>query len=240
MVSNMRTPTNLPRPAVPPEASGAESGDSKPGAAYNSLKQALRHSFDGDELFRLSTLTLGDLWRARKDIRLNAALARMDLVVPERAVSRWASRSLGDRVSELCRRSVVLDAVLEEARDNGRLVFFMGGRESEPFDWARRARTRFPGLILAGAHAPGPDFRDEQGARRLCGRINGARSDVVIALSTTTRGIEFPFRYGDRLASQLYFDLRGGPCSTIAKRSARAVRRSLVAPRPARVVLVSD
>ena len=206
----------------------------------NDLASTVRRNLLSDGLCRVGTLTLNDLWRARKDARLRAVLSHMDMLVPEGAVSRWASRLVGDQVVDQHLRSDVLGTVLTEARDNGQHVFFVGGSGSQPFDWARRSRTRYPGLILAGAHAPGPDFRDAEGVRRLRDRIRDARAEVVVALSRTTRGMEFPFRCGKSLGARLYFDLRGGPCPSLSRGLGRSVRRPLIAPPPSRVVLLCD
>jgi N-acetylglucosaminyldiphosphoundecaprenol N-acetyl-beta-D-mannosaminyltransferase len=204
------------------------------------LEGALHRSFFLERLCCISTLRFRDVWRARKDVTFRGILRRMDLLVPEGCVVTLASRLSmnglpGNRV-----RTDLIRPVLTVARDAMRRVFFLGGRGSDPFDWGRRACQRYPGLIIAGAHAPGIDFRDAAGGRRLADRLNASGADVVIALPSTNRGEEFPFRYGRRLEANLYLDLRHGARPVIARRQSRTVRRPLGYPEPRRVVLLSN
>lgn len=203
------------------------------------LDGALHHCFSLGRLCRMSTLRLSDVWRARRDPTFRGILGRMDLLVPEGGAIALASHLARVPLPSDRARTDLLDPVLNVARERGRRVFFLGGSGAAPFDWARRARRRYRGLALAGAFAPGADFRDAVGGRRLADRLNDSGADVIIALPSTDRGIEFPFRHGRRLDASLYLDLRHGPRPAIERRQ-RQVRRPLGSPERRRVVLLSD
>lgn len=204
------------------------------------LEEALHRSFSLGRLCRASTLRFRDVWRARKDVTFRGILRRMDLLIPEGGLVTLASRLSMTRLPSDRVRTDLINPVLTVARDASRRVFFLGGSGAEPFDWGRRASQRYPGLVIAGAHVPGVDFRDAVGGRRLADRINASGADVVIALPSTNRGEEFPFRYGRRLEASLYLDLRHGAGPTIAHRTRRSVRRPLGQPEHQRVILLSN
>lgn len=204
------------------------------------LEDALHRSFLLGRLCRISTLRFRDVWRARRDATFRGILRRMDLLVPEGRVVALASRMSMNGLPADRVRNDLINPVLTVASEASRRVFFLGGRGADPFDWGRRARHRYPGLIIAGAHVPGIDFRDAAGGRRLVDRLNASGADVVIALPSTNRGEEFPFRYGRRLDTSLYLDLRHAARPTIARRQPRSVRRPLGDPERRRVVLLSN
>lgn len=204
------------------------------------LEEALHRSFSLGRLCRVSALRFRDVWRARKDVTFRGILRRMDLLVPEGNLVTLASRLSMKRLPSDRVRTDLINPVLTVAQETARRVFFLGGRGAQPFDWGRRASQRYPGLVIAGAHAPGADFRDAAGGRRLADRINASGADVVIALPSTNRGEEFAFRYGRRLEASLYLDLRHGAGPTIAQRKPRVVRRPLGHPEHRRVILLSN
>lgn len=238
-----------------PNVSGGRPGLLQPNAHINGvdlhaptaaeLDQALTRVFEMGRLCRVSPINSKDLRRARSDRVFRGMLSRMDLRVPEAnvgALSAWMKRSPlpSNRI-----RTDLLHPVLSVARNMEASVFFLGGTDSEPFEWASRARRLYRGLRIAGAHAPGPDFRDAEGGRRLVERINDSQADVVVALPSTTRGEEFSFRYGKRLQSSLYLDVRHGPRPVLARdvpcgQSPVLQRKTRVAAKTRRVQLVVD
>jgi len=184
------------------------------------LENVLCGCFDGEQLRHVSTVRMQDLRRVRRDCNFREILSRLDLLVAEgwplAALARFLHHPLPrDRWS-----GDLTETVLRAARERDRRVYFLGGEGSAPFDWARRAHYRFPGLQLAGAYAPGPDFRDAEGGRRIVDRVNRSGADVIIALPSVSRGEEFPFRYGAHLEAKLYVNLWAGLPPSWHRRSA--------------------
>ncbi|MAG58220.1 MAG: hypothetical protein CMJ83_18190 [Planctomycetes bacterium] len=207
------------------------------------LESVLHRTFDGGRLRRVSTVRLRDLWRARKDPHFRSILSRLDLgIAAGQSMASW-TRLTGQSLPKERWIGDLADLVLRVAREVDRSVFFLGGEGCAPYDWARRAHYRFPGVRLAGAFAPGPDFRDAEGGRRLLDRINDSGADVIVALPTTARGEEFPSRYASRLDAELYVNLWSGLSGHWQTPSAwkpRAARESLQIVPASRVVLMRN
>ena len=130
------------------------------------LEAVLRDAFEPGPMRCVSPINGKDLARARTDRVFRGMLERMDLRVPEANTASffaWLRRQAlpADRL-----RTDLLHPVLSVTRDLGRSVYFLGGKDTEPFEWATRARRLYRGLRLAGAHAPGADLRDAEGDLR--------------------------------------------------------------------------
>ena len=181
------------------------------------LEAVLRDAFEPGPMRCVSPINGKDLARARTDRVFRGMLERMDLRVPEANTASffaWLRRQAlpADRL-----RTDLLHPVLSVTRDLGRSVYFLGGKDTEPFEWATRARRLYRGLRLAGAHAPGADLRDAEGGRRLVQRLNDSGAQVIVALPATARGEEFSFRYASRLDASLYLEVRHGPRPLLAR-----------------------
>ncbi len=101
-------------------------------------------------------------------------------------------------------------ATLITAIDNGWKVFFLGGHRSEVFAFAHQAPQKYPGLKVVGALEGLKSADDDAGARRLIGRLNASRADIILASPRTPAAESFMFDYRDELAPRLVVNLWGG------------------------------
>jgi N-acetylglucosaminyldiphosphoundecaprenol N-acetyl-beta-D-mannosaminyltransferase len=76
----------------------------------------------------------------------------------------WASRLLGRPLPARVAGSDLLPALCQTAAARGYTVFLLGGAAGVPERAATRLRTRFPGLRIAGLHAPPDRFAPDAGA----------------------------------------------------------------------------
>ena len=198
------------------------------------LDALLTFAMGSETMVHVTALRLRDLARARRDKRFRERLEHVAVVLPEGTARLVASKLVraGPSLS-----ADVLERTLATAHAHGWRVFFLGGKHSAPFDWARRARQRHPGIAIAGACAPGPDFRDDEGDERLVKRIRETGADIVMATPMTPRGEDFPIVRGPELGVHLYVESRAGLTRSIASPGARP-KRDRRARKP--VVLVRD
>lgn len=92
----------------------------------------------------------------------------------------WASRLLGRPLPARVAGSDLLPALCGLAAARGYPVFLLGGRAGVPERAAARLTERFPGLRIAGVHAPPDDF-DPSGAASgaAAAAVNAARPALL-------------------------------------------------------------
>jgi N-acetylglucosaminyldiphosphoundecaprenol N-acetyl-beta-D-mannosaminyltransferase len=115
--------------------------------------------------------------KAQQDRAFFDLLNRADLVVPDGVGLLWAARQRGARLPERVAGSDLIYHMAELAGKHGWRVFFLGAAVGVADKAAELLRTRYPGLVVAGAFAgsPGPE---ENAA--LVARVLAARPDVLL------------------------------------------------------------
>ena len=118
---------------------------------------------------------------AHRDATFMAALQQADLLVADGFGVILASRILGGGIRERATGPDLFMAVSEALdRAGGRSVFYLGGSEDTLARIRDRHEKRFPGLRIAGMHAPPfrTAFADEEMAA-MVDRVNDAKPDVL-------------------------------------------------------------
>jgi UDP-N-acetyl-D-mannosaminuronic acid transferase (WecB/TagA/CpsF family) len=177
----------------------------------NELAKLFDEFLDSREIATIGSCRAQELWRARKDFQLRKLLQSVDLVVPRgSALNLFVAGPLA-AAGKAEQPQWLPDVLLRAGQRRECRAYFLGGRGCDPFDWARRAAIRNPGLRIAGASPAGVDFRDAEGCRRLVSAINGSGADILIVLPDDHRGEHFSLCYRSELEPPLMLVLWGGP-----------------------------
>ncbi|SEL56354.1 N-acetylglucosaminyldiphosphoundecaprenol N-acetyl-beta-D-mannosaminyltransferase [Nonomuraea pusilla] len=124
---------------------------------------------------------------ATRDPALAALVARFELVVADGMPVVWAGRLAGVRLPERVTGASLVHTLARRAARDGRSVYLLGGEPGVPEAAARALAGRFPGLRVAGTHAPPFGFdADRDGRREAVRRVAEARPDLVLV------GLGFP------------------------------------------------
>lgn len=125
---------------------------------------------------QIVTLNPEMVMRARADERLHSVILAAELVTADGAGILWALARQGCRLPRRVGGSDLVWSVSSQAAELGHRVFLLGGRDGVASAAARTLQSRYPRLVVAGAHAgsPAPEC-DEV----LCARIHEAEPDIV-------------------------------------------------------------
>jgi N-acetylglucosaminyldiphosphoundecaprenol N-acetyl-beta-D-mannosaminyltransferase len=118
---------------------------------------------------------------ARGDPRFREALRSADALLPDGVGIVLASRLLGRTVTRRVTGSDLFHAVMEAVDRRGSTrVFFLGASDETLAIIRDKVRAEFPGVILAGSHAPPfkPEFSAAERAAMIAA-INAAAPDVL-------------------------------------------------------------
>jgi len=114
------------------------------------------------------------------DTVFRAAYDAAALRLPDGMPLVWASRMLGHPLRARVTGSDLLPSICREAAAQGSSVYFAGGRTGVAERAATRLAARYPGLRIAGTHAPPDRFAgDERAAEDMAAGIARARPDIV-------------------------------------------------------------
>ncbi len=111
---------------------------------------------------------------------LRAAVAGAGMAAPDGMPLVWLGRLRGCRVGRVYGPDLML-RVCEAGVASGWRHYFYGSSADVLADLERRLRERFPGLIVAGRHAPPFRVLTEAEERADADLINAARPDIVWA-----------------------------------------------------------
>lgn len=108
-----------------------------------------------------------------------AVLNGADAAAPDGMPLAWALRSFGVKGQQRVYGPDLMLALCAQAAELGHRVFLYGGREETLSVLCRRLTDRFPGLVIAGTHAPPfrPLTPEEDAA--CVERIVAAQADIV-------------------------------------------------------------
>jgi N-acetylglucosaminyldiphosphoundecaprenol N-acetyl-beta-D-mannosaminyltransferase len=115
-----------------------------------------------------------------EDPELRAAVLGSDFTVPDGQPLVWALNLLGHRLSARVYGPTLMERACERAARTGTRFYLYGGRDREALArLAENLRRRYPGLRIAGGHAPPfrPLTAEEEAA--VVADIDGSGADVV-------------------------------------------------------------
>lgn len=105
---------------------------------------------------------------AQKDIRFRDILNKASLAIPDGIGLIWASRVLNLPLRERVTGADFGEALIKEAADTKRSVFFLGGRGGVAARAALMMASKYPGLVVAGSWSgEAGEEGDEETLRRI-------------------------------------------------------------------------
>jgi N-acetylglucosaminyldiphosphoundecaprenol N-acetyl-beta-D-mannosaminyltransferase len=123
----------------------------------------------------------------RHDPAARALVSGASLVVADGMPLVWASRLRGDPLPERVAGASLIFTLSSAAAVGGRSVYLLGGAPGVPVRAAANLARRYPGLLVAGAHAPPFGFdRQPGGIEAVAARLARAKPDIVFV------GLGFP------------------------------------------------
>jgi len=123
----------------------------------------------------------------RHDPAARALVSGASLVVADGMPLIWASRLRGDPLPERVAGASLIFTLSEAAAASGKSVYLLGGAPGVPARAAAALGRRYPGLMVAGVHAPPFGFDREPGEiEAIAARLARAKPDIVFV------GLGFP------------------------------------------------
>ncbi len=117
--------------------------------------------------------------QARRDARLQHAVAAADLAVADGAPVAWLMRRLGAKAQRRIAGPDLMSACLAAAAERGQSVFFYGSTEATLERLVSRLRERFPTLLIAGTHAPSFSAAGTTADEAVIEQINASGAGTV-------------------------------------------------------------
>jgi len=123
----------------------------------------------------------------RHDPAARELISGASLVVADGMPLIWASRLRGDPLPERVAGASLIFTLSEAAAAGGKSVYLLGGAPGVPARAAAALGRRYPGLMVAGVHAPPFGFDREPGEiEAIAARLARAKPDIVFV------GLGFP------------------------------------------------
>ncbi|MDQ0316514.1 WecB/TagA/CpsF family glycosyltransferase [Amorphus orientalis] len=146
------------------------------------------------------TPNLDHLLKLQSDAAFHAAYLETDLVLADGMPLVWLSRLEATPLPERVAGSELIVPVCREAAARGRSVFFLGTTDAVLAEAEARLRQEIPEIKVAGRHAPGFGFREDDAAQKQAAEIVAASgADILfLALGAPTQEV-FAVRYRDTI-----------------------------------------
>jgi N-acetylglucosaminyldiphosphoundecaprenol N-acetyl-beta-D-mannosaminyltransferase len=144
------------------------------------------------------------------DASLREAYAHAELVVPDGASLLFASRLLGEKLTERIAGVDLFQQLCGKAAELGLRVFLLGGRPGSARRAAAKLKRRFPGLTVAGACCPPLGFEhDERELQAVGDAIRAAHPDLVFVALGAPKQESWMHRHGRRLGAPVLIGVGG-------------------------------
>jgi len=144
------------------------------------------------------------------DPSLRDAYANAELVVADGASLLFASRLLGEKLSERVSGVDLLEQLCAKAAELGLRVFLLGGRAGSAERAAKKLRRQFRRLSVAGTCCPPLGFeRDEQELQTIGDAIAAARPDLVFVALGAPKQEAWMHQHGRRLGVPVLIGVGG-------------------------------
>lgn len=123
-----------------------------PMADKSALHAYLSKVLSGDKAVKIFTPNAEILYKASRSPSLSELLRSADLLLPDGIGVVAASRLLGDPLP--CRITGIDTAefILKKAEQLGLSIYLLGGKEGVAYRAALKLKSRFPRLLISGAH----------------------------------------------------------------------------------------
>jgi N-acetylglucosaminyldiphosphoundecaprenol N-acetyl-beta-D-mannosaminyltransferase len=127
----------------------------------------------------LVTANVDFLVQAVRDVELRRILFEAHLVLCDGTPLLWASRWLGNRLSERVAGSDLVPLLIRIAAEKAYRIFFLGGSPIATVEAVKRLQVNYPDLIIAGHYSP--PFKEllEMDHDEIKRRIESAKPDLL-------------------------------------------------------------
>lgn len=127
----------------------------------------------------LATANVDFLVQALHDVELRRILFEAHLVLCDGTPLVWASRWLGNPLSERVAGSDLVPLLVRLAAQKGYRLFFLGGSPESTVQAVQKLQVQYPNLIIAGHYSP--PFQDllAMNHEELKQRVQAARPDML-------------------------------------------------------------
>lgn len=146
------------------------------------------------------TVNLDHIVKLRTDETFQAAYAAADLILADGMPLVWLARLEGTPLPERVAGSELIVPICQAAAKEGLSVYFLGTSEPILQAAADNLTARFPGLTIAGSHAPAFGFRNNDAAQRQAAdMVAKSGADILfLAFGAPTQEI-FATRFREEL-----------------------------------------
>lgn len=167
---------------------------------------------------RLAFLNADCVNKAATNAQYTDALKQMDALLPDGSGLALAAAMQGKRFEENLNGTDLFQVLCEEARRQGKSIYFLGGMPGVADKAAQNAEESFPGLKIAGTHHGYFDRSDEAAVVRS---VNNSGADVLLVAFGAPAQEMFIARHSARLLPKLAMGV-GGLFDFVAGRIPRA------------------
>lgn len=176
------------------------------------------------ELLEIGVVNAAKIVNMRRNPVLRDAVAGCDVVVADGQSVVWASRVLGAALPERVAGIDLFQRLLEEARDRGLSVFFLGARPEVLTEMIRRLEDDLPGLKVAGSHH---GYFTDDGAVAIADQVAASGADLLFLGMTSPKKERFVAEYGQRTGARVVHGVGGSfdVLAGVVKRAPRSWQR---------------
>jgi exopolysaccharide biosynthesis WecB/TagA/CpsF family protein len=134
----------------------------------------------GQRLFRVTTVNLDFLVRARTDPRVRAIFVDSDLNLADGAPVVWLSRLMGKPIPARVTGADLVPALIGPLAASGARLFLLGGEGGVAARAAAKLLEAHPNLVVAGTYEPPRSAVENMDNAAIIARIGEARADVLL------------------------------------------------------------
>ena len=148
---------------------------------------------------------------ARHDASFGETMRRFDLICPDGMPLVWALNSrlsAGEKLTNRVYGPTLMLETLRATSERGEFRhFLLGSRDSTLAHLTRSFGERFPGVTIAGTHAPPFGEWPADEFERVCGKIRAARANLIWVGLGCPKQEHWIARHKDQLPPGVYFGI---------------------------------
>ena len=148
---------------------------------------------------------------ARHDASFGETMRRFDLICPDGMPLVWALNSrlsAGEKLTNRVYGPTLMLETLRATSERGEFRhFLLGSRDSTLAHLTRSFGERFPGVTIAGTHAPPFGEWPADEFERICGKIRAARANLIWVGLGCPKQEHWIARHKDQLPPGVYFGI---------------------------------
>ena len=171
----------------------------------------LEHAVLADRAYAVEAANTHVAALARHDASFGETMRRFDLICPDGMPLVWALNTRlapGEKLTNRVYGPTLMLETLRATRERGEFRhFLLGSRESTLDHLTRSFAERFPGVTIAGTHAPPFGEWPADEFRRVCGKIRAARANLIWVGLGCPKQEHWIARHKDQLPPGVYFGI---------------------------------